>query len=59
LRWRLRFFDFLVKWNRKKQLVPRRRRFSLLKSDPTPIDPSIPAASGRAIPAVAEIQAGS
>jgi len=34
LRWRLRFFDLLVKWNRKRQLVPRRRRFSLLKSNP-------------------------
>ena len=32
LRWRLRLFDFFVNLNRKRQLVPRRRRFSLLKS---------------------------
>jgi flavin-dependent dehydrogenase len=32
LRWRLWLFDFFVKWNRKKQLVPRRRRFSLIKN---------------------------
>jgi hypothetical protein len=31
MRWRLKLFDFFVKLNRKKQLVPRRRRFSLLK----------------------------
>lgn len=31
-RWRLRVFDQLVKLNRKRQLVPRRRRFSLLRS---------------------------
>lgn len=33
LRWRLHLFDYLVKLNRKRQLVPRRRRFSLLKSN--------------------------
>jgi flavin-dependent dehydrogenase len=33
-RWRLRLFDLLVKVNRKRQLVPRRRRFSVLKSAP-------------------------
>jgi len=31
MRWRLKFFDFCVWMNRRKQLVPRRRRFSLLK----------------------------
>ncbi|HEY1921838.1 MAG TPA: NAD(P)/FAD-dependent oxidoreductase [Tepidisphaeraceae bacterium] len=59
LRWRLRFFDFLVKWNRKRQLVPRRRRFSLLKSNPAPVDQSASAGLEQSIPAVAEIQAGS
>jgi hypothetical protein len=34
-RWRLKVFDLLVKLNRKKQLVPRRRRFSVLKSAAT------------------------
>jgi len=33
--WRLKLFDLLVKVNRKRQLVPRRRRFSVLKSAPT------------------------
>jgi flavin-dependent dehydrogenase len=59
LRWRLRFFDFLVKWNRKRQLVPRRRRFSILKSSPAgqqqPADRPL---DGTMSP-VAEIQAGS
>jgi hypothetical protein len=32
LRWRLRLFDFFVWWNRKKQIVPRCRRFSIVKS---------------------------
>ena len=32
LRWRLRIFDYLVKLNRKKRLVVRRRRFSMLKA---------------------------
>ena len=31
-RWRLKVFDLLVKLNRRRQLVPRRRRFSVLKS---------------------------
>ena len=31
MRWRLKFFDFCVWMNRRRQLVPRRRRFSLLK----------------------------
>ncbi len=31
MRWRLKFFDYCVSWNRRKQLVPRRRKFSLLK----------------------------
>jgi flavin-dependent dehydrogenase len=34
LRWRLKLFDFFVKWNRKRQLVPRRRRFSIAKASP-------------------------
>ena len=45
MRWRLRLFDFFVWWNRKKQIVPRCKRFSIVKSymaasarpaDPTP-----------------------
>ncbi|CAN5513738.1 NAD(P)/FAD-dependent oxidoreductase [soil metagenome] len=32
LRWRLRLFDFFVWLNRRRRLVPRRRRFSLLKA---------------------------
>ena len=32
LRWRLRLFDFFVWMNRRRRLVPRRRRFSLLKA---------------------------
>jgi hypothetical protein len=32
IRWRLWLFDYFVRWNRKKQLVTRRRRFSLLKN---------------------------
>jgi flavin-dependent dehydrogenase len=32
LRWRLKLFDFFVWLNKRKQLVPRRRRFSLLKN---------------------------
>ena len=32
IRWRLRLFDFFVGLNRKRQLVPSRRRFSLIKS---------------------------
>ena len=32
LRWRMRFFDFLVALNRKRQLVPRRRKFSVFKA---------------------------
>jgi len=32
MRWRLRLFDFFVWLNRRRQLVPRRRKFSLLKS---------------------------
>ncbi len=32
MRWRLKVFDFFVWLNRRRQLVPRRRRFSLLKS---------------------------
>jgi hypothetical protein len=36
LRWRLWLFDRLVKLNRKRQLVPRRRRFSLLQSSQIP-----------------------
>jgi hypothetical protein len=32
LRWRLKIFDYLVKLNRKKRLVVRRRRFSMLKA---------------------------
>ena len=32
MRWRLKLFDFFVKLNRKKQIVPRRRKFSLLKN---------------------------
>jgi len=31
MRWRLRMFDFFVWLNRRRQLVPRRRKFSLLK----------------------------
>ncbi len=38
LRWRLKLFDVFVTWNRKRQLVPRRKKFSIAKSDPaTPI----------------------
>jgi hypothetical protein len=59
LRWRLRFFDFLVKLNRKKQLVPRRRRFSLIKSNPAPVEQSAVSRSNSSTSAVAEIQAGS
>ncbi len=32
MRWRLWLFDFFVWWNRKKQIVPRCRRFSIMKS---------------------------
>lgn len=32
MRWRLKLFDYFVKLNRKKQIVPRRRKFSLLKN---------------------------
>ena len=32
IRWRSRFFDFLIELNRKRQIVPRRRRFFLCKS---------------------------
>jgi flavin-dependent dehydrogenase len=32
LKWRLKLFDFFVWWNSKKQIVPRCRRFSLVKS---------------------------
>jgi flavin-dependent dehydrogenase len=32
LRWRMRIFDYFVGLNRRKQLVPRRRRFSLVTS---------------------------
>lgn len=32
IRWRLRLFDFFVAMNRKRQLVPSRRRFSLVTS---------------------------
>jgi hypothetical protein len=36
LRWRLWLFDQLVKLNRKKRLVVRRRRFSMLKAAGSP-----------------------
>ncbi len=36
IRWRLRFFDFLVAWHRKRGLVPKQARHSLLNFDPTP-----------------------
>jgi len=34
LRWRMRLFDYFVDLNRKKRLVPRRRRFSIMNSTP-------------------------
>jgi flavin-dependent dehydrogenase len=32
IRWRTRVFDYMVEVNRKRQIVPRRKRFSLFKS---------------------------
>jgi flavin-dependent dehydrogenase len=34
LRWRMRLFDYFVNLNRKRRLVPRRRRFSIVNSAP-------------------------
>ena len=31
IRWRLRLFDWMVRWNRKRELVPRHARFSLVE----------------------------
>jgi flavin-dependent dehydrogenase len=53
LRWRLRLFDYLVKLNRKRQLVPRRRRFSLLASGAMP---QTPPSNGPLAASVAEMQ---
>ena len=43
IRWRTRVFDYLVEVNRKRQIVPRRKRFSLFKSAVPPM-PSVAAA---------------
>ena len=32
MKWRLKLFDFFVWWNSKKQIVPRCKRFSIVKS---------------------------
>ncbi|HWE04956.1 MAG TPA: NAD(P)/FAD-dependent oxidoreductase [Tepidisphaeraceae bacterium] len=40
IRWRKRMFDFLVELNRKRPLVPRRRRFALEKSPPQSVEVS-------------------
>jgi flavin-dependent dehydrogenase len=35
IRWRTKIFDYLVEINRKRQIVPRRRRFSIFKNAAT------------------------
>jgi flavin-dependent dehydrogenase len=59
LRWRLRVFDFLVNLNRRKKLVPRQRRFSLLASQTEPAEETADGRARSPANSVAEIRAGS
>jgi flavin-dependent dehydrogenase len=42
IRWRMRLFDFLVWLNARRAIVPRRARFSLFTSEPTPQGNALP-----------------